>query len=553
MKKATILISAAILSSSFMGAYAQKLAAEKTIEVSERKERGYLGNVIADDTKQQLDLVYVTKTTNKKIKFKAYQFDYDLNLINEFADEQDVEKAKGKYNWFNFRGNDVEVVTGIIAKASMGGKAVFQKKETTYTYSWLTGRYYKKVKTLETLKPKTDQGKMYFFAGYDLDVTGEAMAFVGQKGEKMADFASPYMNFRILKVNSELDMISDEALVFDKIQILLWNGPIENNTGDTDNSDWGILLAPQKMAGIKNETSDTPLRYTFVRIGRDGKVKNRIEFETKSYEWQVNGAVEKDGVVMLYGPGMNKNLEKSFMDFKGVMSSTTRVKGFECFQIAGFQKGAVKFVSAANMDQFELLNRKPADQKKPSIYSGGKLRISGIDITSNNDIFISGQEFANDLVAQGLNYNDFHVFHFNSSGVLQNAFGIDNPQKGGIKGIADPLTDPKQAPTSTSVFEGTNPTDVYWMTLFIAKIDKVVTSDANYEYTSYHPRLQPRLGKMNLTDGTIGSMMIFGGEDTYLYEDNPTVKINGGKQTVFLGEHKSGKQIWLGKFDPAKL
>jgi len=56
---------------------------------------------VVDDSREQLDLVFVTKSTNRKVKFEAYQFDYDLKLINKIEDEP-AQAAVIESTVFNF-------------------------------------------------------------------------------------------------------------------------------------------------------------------------------------------------------------------------------------------------------------------------------------------------------------------------------------------------------------------------------------------------------------------------------------------------------------------
>ena len=90
MKKLKVMVAAFLLGSFMLpNVSAQKLAEEKIVELTGKsKKKGYLGNVVVDDTKQQFDMVFVTKDKAKKVKYEVYQFDYDFNLINNFEDEQ---------------------------------------------------------------------------------------------------------------------------------------------------------------------------------------------------------------------------------------------------------------------------------------------------------------------------------------------------------------------------------------------------------------------------------------------------------------------------------
>ena len=118
--------------------YAQNgMLTEKIVDLSKKAAKGAPSNIVVDDTKQQIDIVYTTKSSNKLVKFDVLQFDFDLNLINEFSDEQEIEKARTKYDWFGkkFRGEEYSVT-----ELRLGGMMMnkLQLVETTYKYAWFS-------------------------------------------------------------------------------------------------------------------------------------------------------------------------------------------------------------------------------------------------------------------------------------------------------------------------------------------------------------------------------------------------------------------------------
>ncbi len=560
-KMITMALSLLVIAGIALEGQAQQLAAEKSLDISGKAKRGYLGNVVVDDARQQIDLVYVTKSTNRKVKFEAYQFDYDLNLINQIADEQEVDKARTKYKWFNFRGKDVETITGVTAEADLMGRAVFKKKEITYRYNWFTGKYKKDVKVLEKLKPKTEDGKkMFFYGAYDLDESGEVMALVGHKGKGVKGIMDHQKKFSVMRVNNQLDIVKDEPVIFEHIQWPLFKGPLLEGAMSEDEEqvgDWILVFAPVGGQGLKQYADPDPTNYTYVRISRDGSVKERFNFTTKVHTWKIDAAYEKDGTVFLYGPGKSKKLDKTYL--KNGENPALVEKGFENFQIMGIKGGKAMFLNAPAMEEFEAKAAKPDNQKKPVLYKGGKIVIGGLSIASSGDIFINAQEWKYDAVGdyRGNIYKDFLMFHFNKNGELVKSYGIDNPQKGGLKGLADARTDPRYYPTNATIFEGTDNQSVFWMSLFVSKIDKKSSSETigntTYTTTWYTPKLQPRIGKVDIGSGKIHDFITYGGDDHFLYDKHPFVQINGGKQTIFLGESGNGKNLWLGKFDPSAL
>lgn len=564
-------------------ASAQKLASENTIELTGKAKRGYLGNVVVDDAKQQLDLVFVTKSTNRKVKFDVYQFDYDLKLINQFSDEQEAEKARAKYNWFKFRGKDQEVITGVTAELTVIGNLVFKKKETTLTYNWFTGKYSKSVKTLDKIKPKADDGKKFAVdiigmneAGKpmgpftEIDETGEVIVVVGEKGKIKEDPYKQQKEFKVIKANSELDIANSGEIIFQNPQKILSYQIIQEGSIDEEEAQEGdiaLIFAPIAGQGYGKIKQEDATLYTYVRIGRDGTVKEKIPFNTKVSKWKIDAVYQKDGSVFIYGLAQPlKDPEDAY--FKAGQQAKDKGKNL---QIVGIKEGKAIFVSAPGLDDFKNNAVKPDNQKKPNYYTGGKLQINGFDITASGDIFINAQEYSYDAVGsyRGNRYQDFLMFHFNNSGAFVKCYGVDNTQKTGLKSVADPRQDPKYYPTQSVIFEGNDKNSVYWMQFFIGNIERRQESETilntKYTHTWWTPRKQVRMGKIDIAGAKISSFMTFGdgagnGKKFYLMNEFPSVKINGGKQTVFIGEDtniwgmdSSGDYLWIGKFDPANM
>ncbi|WP_295675521.1 hypothetical protein, partial [uncultured Mucilaginibacter sp.] len=150
-------------------AYAQLPVLEKSYDISRKAKNGFLGGIEVDQAKGTFDMIYVLRSSDRKIKREIYTFDKELNLINTVKDEEEVEKMRHKYKWFNFKG-DTRVTHSLTASANLTQKLVFRKKEITWKYLWLTGSYSKSVKQLEKVKPVSDNSEQYIFRGGSYEV-----------------------------------------------------------------------------------------------------------------------------------------------------------------------------------------------------------------------------------------------------------------------------------------------------------------------------------------------------------------------------------------------
>ena len=536
-----------------VGAAKAQLADEKIHDVSKKSRNGYLGNVVVDDVKKQFDMVFVTKSTNRKVKFDVYQYDYDLNLLNQFSDEQEVEKARKKYKWFNFD-KEEKVIRGITAEANLMGQLVFKSKEIKYKYNWFTGKYKKTVRLKGKLKPKNDDGKnMMAYGALDIDETGEVLAMAGVKIKGVKNFENPLFHYRFMKVNADLDMVSSEDVILDYSHNVLWKGPIKRTSGvgqEPEEGDWGIVLVPYKAGGYK-KIAPKPNELLFIRVGRDGKVKEKTPITSKVHTWKIIDIYEKNGSYFFYGPGISSKLEKTY--YNGKNNPNVMEKGFTDFQIVQLKGGKATFVSAVDLEEFKTKAKKPAGQKKLTIYNGKRVAIRGLDVSSSGSLFINAQDYARNAQGDGNVYKDLFMFHFNKNGELVASYGIESTQKkGSVTGGG--LTDARFYPTDGNVVESPDGKKLYWYLFPVKKIHVEKEIQGNYEYTYYIPRTAPRVGSIDLSSGEMSEFQEFGGKKFFLINSHPYISIEGGSKVIYLGEGgEKGKQLWLGKFDPTTL
>ncbi|MCI5057796.1 MAG: hypothetical protein MRY83_16895 [Flavobacteriales bacterium] len=523
-----------------------QLAAEKTHDVSKKSRNGYLGNVVVDDVKKQFDMVFVTKSTNKKIQFDVYQYDYDLNLINEFSDEQEVEKARTKYKWFgkSYKGDEYKVT-----ELQLGGitASKLQLVENTYKYGWLSGKYKKKVKVLNEVKSKDLFGKPMWNPRqfhYNNPATGN-LIYVNAVVDNKSFAVQKYV---INRINTSLEKTIVKEFEIGYYQRVMYSGPIVEGGGDMI-----AIFADAGGKGVykpKNNQSPTPTRWTYVRMAADGTLKEKIHFNTKALNWLVSGAREKDGIVYIYGAGESNGVGEKHQKLLDALGTGKQ----DVFQVVKIADGKPEFVSAPTLDDFEQKSKKPASQKKHTYYTGKKVEIRGINITSSGDIFINAQDYSVDATGKvgGNIYKDLFMFHFSKDGALKSSYGIESTQKKG--GVGGGLTDARFHPTDGEIVESADGKRLYWMLFPVKKIFVHKERSGNYEYTYYIPRIAPRAGSIDISSGDVSEFKEFGEDKFYLFNSHPFISIEGGKQIIYLGEGgEKGKEIWLGKFDPTTL
>jgi hypothetical protein len=558
--RSVFLLAAAMLVSATMSlAQVSYMENEVAHQVSNKAEQGYLGDVVMDADKKEINLYFVTATKAKKIKVEKYVFDYDLNFKTSEKEEYDQPKdVKSKYKWFKFRNEEVEKTIGVTAEPTMMGNLVFKRKEITNYWSWFNGGYKTEVKITDKLKPRNDEGNKYFYRGhFDNDETGELLALVSPKINGK-DFYKMHMEYNVLKVDKDLNIVSKVDINFESPQYLIYKG-VFDNTGD-----FAAVFAPTAGMGMKNE-SEKPTEYTYVRINPKGEVVERVPFETKATRWMIGGVYDKDGVTTIYGAGFNIGKPKdAYADFKNYAPV---YKGFDNMQVVSIKGGKLQYVSAPKLDEIAGKTVAPSGQKKAKEYDGGRIRVTGVQTAPNGDVMIMAQMLNYNAVSQVVVYKDFMVFHFGGNGEFKKMYSIDTPAKGGIYNTTDAVSSPATRPSESEIFISEDGNTAIWATALVTKVDKATVSYyfLNEKTITWTPREQLLVSTIDLASGSMTEVQTVGDDtkgkkDFFLRRDIRYVPFGDGKRILVIGEDrmslgvfsKNDNYIYLGKLSIAK-
>lgn len=557
-RPALMLLALMLLSATISLAQVSYMENEVAHQISNKAEQGYLGDVNMDADKKEITLSFVTATKAKKIKVEKYVFDYDLNFKTSEKEEYEQAKdVKSKYKWFKFRNEEVEKTIGVTAEPTMMGNLVFKRKEITSFWSWYYGGYRTEVKVTDKLKPRNDEGNKYYYRGhFDNDETGELLALVSPKINGK-DFYKMHMEYNVLKVDKDLNIVSKVDIMFENPQYLIWKG-VFDNTGD-----FAAIFAPTAGMGMKNE-SEKPTEYTYVRINPKGEVVERIPFETKATRWMIGGVYEKDGITTIYGAGFNIGKPKdAYADFKNYAPV---YKGFDNMQVVSIKGGKLQYVSAPKLDEIASKTVAPSGQKKAKEYDGGRIRVTGVQTAPNGDVLIMAQMVNYNPVSQLMVYKDFMVFHFAGNGDLKKTYSIDTPAKGGLYNTTDPLSSPATRPSESEIFISEDGKTALWTTALVTKVDKstVTYYFLNEKTTTWTPREQLLVSTIDLTSANMTEVQTVGDgtkgkKDFFLRKDIRFVPFGDGKRVLVIGEDrlsmgvfsKNDNYIYLGKLSIA--
>jgi hypothetical protein len=531
---------------------------ETAYAISNKAEQGYLGNVEMDEAQKEIRLYFVTATKAKKIKMEKYVFDFDLNFKTSEKEEYDKPKdLKSKHTWFKFRNEEVETVVGVTAEPNMMGNLVFKRKEITNYWSWFSGGYKTKVEVTDKLKPKGEDGKKFFYrAHFDNDENGEVLALVSPKYGG-ANYNKMQEEYSILRVNTDLDIVSTTSIKFDNPQWNIFSGRFTiPGTSDEDlyNGDYVAIFAPFDGSGVKNAAPNAK-EYTYVRISPKGEIVEQVKFETKSSRWQIDGVYDKDGVVTIYGAGFRiKKPGDAYGNLKNY-NPAEDVKGFDNFQLVGLKGGKVTYVTAPNLEEMATKTVAPEGQKKAKEYDGGRLQVTGLETAGNGDILVMAQMVNKNFKSKQFVYKDFMVLHFNGTGELKKLYSIDSPAKGGLANATDPAGSPATRASSSNIFLDANGKYAYWLTGLVTKVDKATSTYffSSQKVTTYIPREQLLIGRIDLTSNTMGRVIETGDgakgkKDFFLRQDIRYVPYNNSNGLLVIGEDRSAVGLF-GKSD----
>ncbi|MEZ5002273.1 MAG: hypothetical protein R2730_04480 [Chitinophagales bacterium] len=594
--------------------HAQLEVFENVHEISRKSMKGYLGGVETNEEAMTFDMIYVLPSSNRKVKLETYTFDEQLQLINTVKEEEDIEKVRTRYKWFNFRGDEF-TRNLLTASITMGGKLVFRKKEVTYRYSWWFGRYNKSVKTLDKVKPTGDAGEKYIFRGgaYEVDLDETVLVFAGVQ-EKKNDNIGSTMNYELIKCDKDVNVTVLEKVTFDAPHQPIFAEPIlddENILNEDMPRDWVVVFAPIGGASVKGaKLSSKTNEYVYFRISPKGEIKEKLTINAPSNGWRVLQAYEKDGSVYLYGPTLTKDVNDKYIDqvFKTGLVATTSADSeekvesnkssgafsgfknmantfsgnqdmgttqeaidamldelkFTGFSIGKITAGKTSFITDTPIADFNSKSVTPKGQKKALDFDGKRFQTYSINIVSNGDIMINGQDFKVGKSVIGSSgsdgarlYRGVYLFQFDEQGNLKHNYGIqlDQKERAGFFNKS-PLTSDMFSAEST-IYESPDKTKAYWFLHTCRAIEDVTDVDNNFFSKTITKTWSPlytfQYGTIDLTNGTAGEFNILGESEKKNYYLMPSNYANEmGKYLVVLSETERGSRILQSRIDISK-
>nr|WP_294906270.1 hypothetical protein [uncultured Lacibacter sp.] len=530
---------------------AQQLSKEGTHEISKKANKGYLYEPTVDESRNELSMTYVTKATGKKAKFETYFFDLDFNFKKVEESEVPLERLKG------YKADKGEEYTfdAVTVEPNMLGTLILKRKIYKKKWNWFWGGYDTKITFGEKIKPKSDDGGKFQYIGHaEQGGSGNILIIAGDKGTGLGNTLKMGTEIHILRFDPELNKIADQLVKFEHPQTLVSaSTDDQDDDADTD-SDVLLLFAPMGGKGYKNVADPNATNYTYVRVGADGSIKERISVVSKTGIFNGNMFITVGEDVLIMGATGDKADDYYNEKFTAPVNMRDdeiekfKAKGFQIVKISG---GKVAFVSNNTLDDFEKKSQSPPSQKKNPEYTGRKFKVADIKVLSNGDILLAGQKYTKPKNGGhvvkfgglgsigggngGPEYEDIIMMHFGGNGVLRASYGVRREEND---------KEAKTSPNNQMIMESSDGKSVYWTIMEMKgwKQEKEL-GESKYKFLLY-----PNVTKINVEAATIGNFVQLGQGKTDYYVNNkyPSLPIGKG-QIVYLGENKNGKTLWFAK------
>lgn len=517
-------------------AQSQTIDVEKTFDVSKDAQKGFIHMIDNNEAKQQLDVIYRVRAKRNQAKFITYTFDYNFNLVNQSEEVIDMEKElPSKYRPKRYKGENFEV-EGLYVEPNMMGSLVLKRKVTKYNWNWFSGRYNEWTTVEGKLKAKTDDDKKLFYHTHIEDNSdGTAMILAAEKSGR-DNPVSHLMNFHVLKYDINLTKLADVTLNFETPQAIVESYGFAND--DEKKTDFIVVFAPTKIknyVGGGKLWSKDPSEYTYVRISYDGKLLDRITFNSPNSIWRIDDFIKaQDGSVYFYGP-TNDAPDDYFLGKQDVASEKTK---WPRFQLAKVSNNKMEFVTSTSMDDFKARLKPQPDGKKGDPYNGRRVQFIYSVVSPVGDIILSGQNYgmAKNGKGQviGREYEDLVMFHFDNKGQLISEYTM-NKKKAALS-------------PDYQFFEfSSDGKALYWS--FFDNVDSKVVKEL--DFTIDKPLAMPKMAKINLPNGTFEKYTEYGKGDNFAHYGGILnyLKFTNTNQVNYLGENKKGSALWFARIN----
>ncbi|MBX7203545.1 MAG: hypothetical protein K1X77_10780 [Bacteroidia bacterium] len=505
-------------------------------ELSKAAQKGILVNSeIGNDG--NIRMTYKMKVDKKsdQVNYEDYVFDKNLKFVG-------VEKSKE-----NKETHPDEKVT--LIKAFVGGTNSFNVMsmslnlqqevwERNWNYDKQTYQWGDRL-SKEVVKPKNNDSKYRGFAAFGNDDDGSVMIIASYDTGEDDQFVC-------LRVAKDLNM-TETKFPLDGKYALVYCGTLASGN-------FFAVFAPN--AGM----SDTKL-YSYVECSPDGKIAKNSTFTAPSPNTLIMDYSEANGSLYFIAGSdkSNEPFNKVFTSYApinnpGYSTSDNRqmdkyekhVMGteFANLHLLRFTDGKLVFASTEPVKDFKSKVVTPPSQKKGQPYSGKKIVIESLKVSSAGDVLVTGQ-LADKKVVNGGNsyeyrYYDYVCMQFDNQGKLVAQYAVNKILDDSKNNVFAARQDFEISADGKSA---------YWeiMEVQSTKYYSSVAAAYNGNY-SLSAHFFPRISTINLTGHSVSDFTELGEKGKYLVYHNTSSITDKENNRFYFGHDEDYKNIWLGKF-----
>ncbi|MFT4537357.1 MAG: hypothetical protein ACI9P5_004741 [Saprospiraceae bacterium] len=575
--------------------FSQQLEIEKMYEFPSVNANSYLGNVDYDASSKTTTLLYVSKKPTK-VLFNKYIFDEQLNFVENKTETYGMldmlkDDFMSLYSWFSYKG-EAYSTESILLYRNFKQEILVKKITYNYKWSWILGGYTRSIILGEKATINAVNERVYLYDRIDNSITGDVIAITGQrkpKGDK--DKSKKFQEarkFQFIKVRSDLSSEVVEELSFDYnmgisfIKTITNQEMVEESTdsdglfsemsnkasGDFAYGDVVIVFSPVKsMLAGKAYTDPNAGNQVMITLGADGLIKSRIDLKVPTSGWVIEDFILSDNGedVYFYGPAKDGAYVSSVQPVNTSLGGKTAVKDikYKNFQLLKVTNGEMAWIQSTAIGDFKGKAVNPPSQNKSPDYVGKNFSKYFAMVTPGGEVIIAGQKYTTKNVSDPNgstpdakmkvidNYKHLVVFHFSVEGDLKAQYGVVRDKNNKYS---------KAMLTPQYAYCNSDGTALYWVYGEIKGMRKglelssdILGMQGGVSISKKKLLFYPTVAKIDLANSTITDFESFGKEgDKQVYYTNPEypqLLSPDKKSLTFVGENKSGKVLWLGRFN----
>lgn len=556
MKNSLTILLNTVLACIFLWSISMPACAQQKTEqiqsISGKATKGYLYEASLNES-GNIEIMYNIKSGKDKLEFEVYEFDPSLGFVGS----KELSEPRTNYEL------RPEKTVNYIA-ATVGGGSSFNITNTkvnlyqrTVKKTWNPERrrYKSKIIKQEEIKPRNAENRTYNgnvnFSASD----GSLLLLVSSaQNEKVKEYS-------LLKVGMDLEL-KEFPIQFDHPHVLNYALRVPMGATTTEEETDEEQQSDDDMLFIFAPTKPSAREYTYVQMDVNGNVKHRFTITSPlSIMAVTTHHVTADGSIFLcalsvedkapfdkligeYAPIVNPSyLKYGSPNYRMEMHEHKMEKmKFEDFVTLKIKDGELSWIKSTPIESFKSKLKTPPAQKGGYSYSGKRFRVTGFHPTPDEGFVITGQVRVPVFKPEPnhMQFRDLVCLRIDKNGEVMSQYSYKPASLSDKKSLIYPIPQ--------TMYSGTDKNHLYWIN-YEVKVVKGYSSfyDAYNGIATIYPNYYPAIGKINLSENSIGNFEVMGDRKFVLNKHNSMVTIPDENAVVFVGEDRKGK-IMLAKY-----